>query len=289
MKKIALLLALWLAFAGGVSAQVSVEVVLEQDQFLPNESMPAKVRIVNNSGQTLRFGSEDWLNYSVEATDGFIVLKNANAPLAHNFEVKAGEVATTHADLSPCFDISKPGRYSVTATVNIKDWEAQVSSPPKHFDIIRGVKLWEQEFGVPQSPDDHSQPEVRKYILQQATLARHVELFLRLTDASESRTLRVFPIGQMISFSDPQTRVDQESNLHILYQAGAHVYNYTVINPEGELTTRQTYYYSGSSPHLRADDAGKVIIVGGVRHLADNDLPSSHKSKITNEIPLPVH
>ncbi len=178
---------LLLAFAGGLSAQVTVEVLLDQDQFLPNESLPAKVRIVNNSGQTLRFGSEDWLNYSVEAKDGFIVLKNGDAPLAHNFEVKAGEMATARADLSPCFDISKPGRYSVTATINIKDWEAQVSSAPKNFDVVRGVKLWEQEFGVPQSPDDHSQPEVRKYILQQATLSRHVELFLRLTDAAGER------------------------------------------------------------------------------------------------------
>jgi hypothetical protein len=289
MKHIGLLLALVLAFAGSLSAQVSVEVLMDQDQFLPNEAMTARVRIVNNSGQTLRFGPEDWLSYSIEAMDGFVVLKNGNAPVAHNFEIKAAEMATAHADLSPYFNVSKPGRYAVTATVRIKDWDVQVSSMPKHFDVIRGVKIWEQPFGVPQAPEDHSQPEVRKYILQQATLARHAELYFRLTDSGETKTLRVFPIGPMISFSDPQMHVDQNSNLHLVYQQAAHIYNYSVINPEGEVTTRQTYFYTSSAPHLRVDESGNIKIIGGERHVAENDLPSQRRPIYTNDLPLPVH
>src|ERR1700721_583260 len=122
MKNMVLPVALLLAFASGLSAQVTVQVLMDQDQFLPNESIPVKVRIVNNSGQTLRFGAEDWLSYSVEGTDGLIVLKTGDAPMGDNFEVKAAEMATTRADLAPCFDITKPGRYAVTATVNIQDW-----------------------------------------------------------------------------------------------------------------------------------------------------------------------
>jgi hypothetical protein len=288
MKHTGLSLALWLAFAGNLSAQVSVEVLMDHDQFLPNEAMSAKVRIVNNSGQTLRFGKEDWLSYSIEAKDGFIVLKNGNAPVPHDFEVKASEMATTRADLSPYFTLSKPGRYAVRATVHIKDWDQEVSSPPKNFDLIRGVKIWEQEFGVPQSAADHSQPEVRKYILQQATLARHAELYLRLTDGTETKTIRIFAIGPIISFSDPQMRLDQNSNLHLVYQEAAHIYNYSVVNPDGEVTTRQTYYYTGSSPHLRVDEAGNIKIIGGERHLADDDLPAKHRAIPTNDIPLPV-
>jgi hypothetical protein len=288
MKNMVLSVALLLAFASGLPAQVTVQVLMDQDQFLPNESIPVKVRIVNNSGQTLRFGAEDWLSYSVEGTDGLIVLKTGDAPMAHNFEVRAAEMATTRADLAPCFDITKPGRYAVTATVNIQDWSKNFTSAPKKFDVVTGTRLWEQEFGVPQSPTNHGQPEVRKYILQQATLSRHTQLYFRLTNAGESRTLRVFLVGQIISFSDPQMRVDQDSNLHLVYQTGAHVYSYTVINPEGELFTRQTFYYANSIPRLRVDDTGKVLVEGGVRHFADNDLPPTRKSILTNDIPLPV-
>jgi len=37
-----------------VSAQVTVELTQEQDQFLPAESIPLTVRITNRSGQSLR-------------------------------------------------------------------------------------------------------------------------------------------------------------------------------------------------------------------------------------------
>ena len=288
MKNIGLWLVLWLGFAGAVSAQVTAQVLLDQDQFLPDESIPVKVRIVNHSGQTLRFGKENWLSYSVEAHDGFIVLKNGDGPLAHDFEIKAAEMATTRSDLVPYFNITKPGRYSITATVRIKDWNQEVTSAPKYFDVIRGTKFWEQAFGMPQSPTNHGQPEVRKYILLQATLMKQTKLYLRLTDATETKSLRVFPIGPIISFSDPQMRVDQLSNLHLLYQDGAHVYNYTMFNPDGDALVRQTYFYSNSAPHLKVDDAGNATIVGGIRHLADNDLPTTRKSILTNDLPLPV-
>jgi hypothetical protein len=114
-----------------------------------------------------------------------------------------------------------------------------------------------------------------------------MKLYFRLTDAAETKTLRVAPVGPLISFSDPQTRVDQDSNLHLLYQEGAHVYNYMVFNPDGDMTVRQTYAYTDSAPHLKVDNTGKVLIFGGARHLAENDIPTSRPS-LTNVIPPPV-
>jgi hypothetical protein len=274
-----------LALTGSAPAQVSVEVLMGNAQFLAKESIPVRVRITNNSGQTLRFGDDDWLSYSVESADGTVVMKTGDAPIPHDFQVKAAEMATTHADLAPDFNIFKIGRYTVTATVRIRDWDKTVTSAAKPFDIINGTKIWEQEFGVPQSPTNHSQPEVRKYILQQATLVERMKLYLRLTDASESKSFRVYPIGPMISFSNPQTKVDQLSNLHLLYQSGAHVYNYTVINPDGDIIGRQTYYYANSSPHLNVDETGKIQIEGGVRHFDESDVPSSRKAIATNDTP----
>ena len=47
---------LFLALAFAAQAQVSVELLIDQEQFLRDESLPVKVRIVNRSGQTLHFG-----------------------------------------------------------------------------------------------------------------------------------------------------------------------------------------------------------------------------------------
>jgi hypothetical protein len=289
MKNTALSIALWLAWAGGLSAQVTVDVSLKQDQFLPGEKLPIRVKVANNSGQLLTFGDEIWLTYSVEARDGTIVARSGEVPIAHNLEVKPSAWAATTTDIAPYYDLSKPGRYSVIATVYIKDWQLKASSTPKFFDIINGTRFWEQEFGLPQSATNHNPPEVRKYILQQATLETAMNLYFRLTDSSESKTFKVFSIGPMISFSDPQIRVDASSNLHLLYQMSARTYSYTIINPDGEVTLRQTYVYSNSAPHLKVDEAGNAVIVGGIRQMAENDVPPTRKSSFTNEIPPPIH
>ena len=55
MKFSPLILGLTLLALTSARAQVSVEVVLDQEQFLPRESVPAAVRITNRSGQTLHF------------------------------------------------------------------------------------------------------------------------------------------------------------------------------------------------------------------------------------------
>jgi hypothetical protein len=288
MKNTALWLALWLGLTGSLQAQVTVEVSLKQEQFLAGESLPVKVRVANDAGQTLIFGDEAWLSYAVEARDGSIVLKSGEVPITHNLSIKPSEWAAMTTDIAPYFDLTKNGRYSVVATVYIKDWQRKVSSPAKYFDVISGNRVWEQEFGLPQAATDHNPPEVRKYILQQLTLENGLHLYARLTDATESRLFKVIPIGPMISFSDPQTRVDQASNLHLLYQTTARTYSYTVINPDGEIKLRQTYVYVDTVPRLKVDETGTAMIVGGKRQLAENDVPASRKSSLTNDIPPPA-
>jgi hypothetical protein len=154
--------------------------------------------------------------------------------------------------------------------------------------VISGTRFWEQEFGVPHTGTNNAEPEVRKYILTQATLSRRKKLYVRVTDASESKTFSVFALGPMISFSNPQMRVDQGSKLHVFYQDGAHSFSYNVVSPDGEQLVRQTYFNEVSPPRMKVAENGEVVITGGVRHYAANDLPFSKKSFSTNDIPPPV-
>jgi hypothetical protein len=273
---------------GALRAQVKVEVVMDQDQFVPGESVPVSVRVINHSGQTLHFGEEDWLSYSVESRDGFIVDKSGESPVAHGFEVQSADMATQHSDLGPFFNLTKAGRYKVTVTVRIKDWGTELTSEPKNFTIIRGFKLWEQEFGMPEAPATNSgPPETRKYILQQATYLKSMRLYLRLTDPAETKVFRVQRIGPMVSFSRPQTLLDKGNNLHLLYEEGARTFIYTVASPDGEIALRQTYYYSDSGPRLHMDDAGKISVDGGLRRVAANDLPPTKTVTLSNDPALP--
>lgn len=282
MKLTGLTLGLVLAPLLQVSAQVTVEVTLEQEQFLGGEALPAAVRITNRSGQTLRFGSEpDWLTFLVESRDGFIVVKNGEVPVLGEFALESSKVATRHVDLAPYFALSRPGAYKVTATVRVKAWDATLTAKPKSFDIIQGAKLWSQDFGVPAAAGVTNQsPEVRTYTLQQANYLRtQLRLYLRLTDAAESKVIKVFSLGPMVSFSQPEPQLDKFSNLHLLYQNGARSFNYSVVTPDGDMVVRQTYDYANSRPRLQVDRDGKFVVAGGVRRVTSNDLPAPKSSQ----------
>jgi hypothetical protein len=273
MKMLRLGLAVWLLSRLALSAQVKIEVVPEQDQFLPGETLTVAARVSNLSGQSLELGGEpDWLTFSVESRDGLVVAELAKAPVQGEFTLDSSKVAIKRVDLAPCFNLTRPGRYTVTAAVRIRAWNQEFSSKPRSFDIIQGAKLWEQEFGLPQ-PGNQS-PEVRKYVLQQANYLRQLKLYIRITDLADTRVFRVFAIGPMISFSQPQPQVDKSSNLHVLWQTGARAFAYRVINPDGDVIVRQTYDLIGSRPRLQFGEEGKVIVHGGARRVTRDDLPA---------------
>ena len=75
MKIFPLMLGVFLASTLWSVAQVSVELVLDQEQFLLNESLPVRARITNRSGQALQLGQEkDWLSFTIESRDDLALL-----------------------------------------------------------------------------------------------------------------------------------------------------------------------------------------------------------------------
>ena len=291
MKALGLSLGLCVAALSPVSAQVTVEVTQDQNQFLPAEALPTAVRITNRSGQTLHLGREDdWLTFSVQARDVEVVPKTGEVPVAGEFILESSRVATKRVDLAPYFSLGHSGRYSVTATVRIKDWNQEITSQPRNFDVIEGARLWEQDIGVPNSTNPaNATPEVRKFVLQQANyLKAQLRLYLRLTDASGAKTFRVFPIGPMVSFGRPEPQVDKFSNLHLLCQEGPHSFNYTVVNPDGEVIARRTYDYVDKRPRLQPDQDGEILVTGGVRRISPSDVPPYQPPTPAEEAPSPL-
>jgi len=257
-------------------AQVSVEVTLDQDQFLPSETLPVAVHITNRSGQPLHLGADaNWLTFDVESADGFIVVKNAEVPVTGEFDLDSSQVATKRVNLEPYFGLARAGRYRVVATLRIKEWGAVVSSGPQTFDVIDGAKLWSQDFGLPVPAGvTNRAPEVRKYVLEEANyLRQQLRMYALVSDASGSRVFKVSPIGAMVSFSQPDAQLDRASRLHVLYQSGASTFTYAVINPDGEIVQKEIYDYLNTHPRLRATGDGSITVNGGVRRLKADEMP----------------
>lgn len=238
--------------------------------------MPVTVRINNQSGQTLRLGeAADWLTFSVETREGAVVPMVKDVPVVGPFELLSSQQATKRVDLAPSFPVSQPGRYNIIANVHIKEWDREIASPPRAFDIINGLNLWDQEFGLPIAPGQtNASPELRRYVLQQANyVSGQLRLYLRVTDHTGTKLFRLVRVGGMLSFSRPEHLLDQASNLHLLYQDAPHAFNYSVFTPDGELILRQTHDYIGSRPRLKVDVDGKIQAFGGVRRETATDVP----------------
>lgn len=266
-------------------AQLAVEVVVDQDQFLRDESVTVKVRVTNRSGQTLHLGVDnDWLKFTVESPDAGSVARIGEVPVKGEFLLESASIATRQVDLAPSFDLTRPGRYSVIATVRIKEWGTEKSSDPRRFEVVRGTKLWEQEFGV---PSESGAPETRRYVLQQANYQKRLMLYLRLADLPDNRVFRVAPLGPLVSFSQPEAQVDRHSELNVIFQTGARSFLFYVIRPNGDVAIRQTYDYSGSRPTLRQTAEGRIFVGGGARRPNAFDIPSPQPEPAAATATLP--
>ena len=289
MKKLLFMLGMLAGWAFTSLAQVTVEVVLDQQQYLPSESLPVAVKITNRSGQTIHLGADpNWLTFSVESEDGFVVIKNGEAPVVSPFDLESSQMATKHVDLEPWFTLNKAGRYHVVATLRIKDWSAEEASQPAFFDVINGVMIWSQEFGLPVPPEAVNRvPEVRKYSLIKANyLKTQLRLYAQVSDPSDARIFKVANVGPLVSFSQPEAQVDRLGNLQVLYQSGASLFNYTVLDPNGEFVRREVFDYVNSRPRLSVDTNGDLTVLGGVRRLKPTEMP---RVKMPSEMFVPAH
>src|ERR1035437_5252177 len=124
MKTFLLVLVLAVLTSFRAAAQVSVEITMDQEQFLPSEAVPVAVKITNRSGQQLHLGTAaDWITFSVESTDGFILIKNAEVPVTGEFDLESSQIGIIkRVDFQPYFQMGRHGRYKVIATLRIKDW-----------------------------------------------------------------------------------------------------------------------------------------------------------------------
>ncbi|MEW6306048.1 MAG: hypothetical protein AB1705_21435 [Verrucomicrobiota bacterium] len=288
MRYLALIILLCLAGAASVRAQIKVEIVLDRKQFVPGESLVVGARIINHSGQPLKFGRDPgWLQINVEPTDNSVVQRLAPVPAVGEFELESAMMGTRRIDLAPCFDLSKPGRYHVTATVLVAEWNQQITSEPKAIEIFPGTTVWEQKFGVPNA-DRPDSPEFRKYALLKANHTDQKKYYVQVTDEYGVKTYGVFPVAPVIASREPLVLLDRRSNLHLLAPTGRISYGYYVISPSGNLILRERHDIAGNSfPRLRPAKDGEVNVVGGARKESPDDFPPPPTAKLEPPLEKP--
>lgn len=269
MKLAFALLSAWMVCS--LQAQVEVELKCAQKRFLPSESIPLSVRIGNLTGAPLKLGTwPGWLSFSVEQIPTGVAKKIGNVSESGEFTLEQSTVGTIKYDLASVYEIDQMGNYRVTATVTPVEGGESYTSAPLPIEVVNGTRIEERAFGYA-LPDGTI--EQRKYILQQANYLKQVQLYLRVTDLSESRTYKVISLGGLVSFKRPEFLVDKQSRFHVLHQYSATEHRYHVIDADGTMITREVRLGPERRPQLRVNDEGLVAVIGGVRRLDKNDVP----------------
>lgn len=286
MKRLFLIL-LGLLPMAGLQAQLRVELDFEQETYLPHEPLYAVVRIYNSSGQTLELGADnEWLAFTVESVDGHLVKQRKPVDVEGPFTLPSASRAKKMVNLAEAFELTRFGRYNVTATVRLKDWSEDFSSKAAAVGISTGVTLWESAFGIPNEQPDR-RPEVRKFQLVQANHLKKLNLYVRIISEAGDDTFSLFPLGPLLGFSKPEPQLDRWSNLHVLYQSSGRLYLYHVITPDGLLLARQSWEIDAHRPRMTADADGRITIQGGTRRPSGDDLPPPELLS-ENTAPSPV-
>ena len=140
-----LLAALWLVAPAALLAQLRVELAFEQETYLPHEPMHAVVRLYNTSGRQLHLGTDDqWLSFTVESADGKIVRQTKTPDVKGEFTLPNGSRARKMVNLAEAYELTRFGRYYVTAVVKIAEWGGEVFTSPsaRPVGIATGSTLW---------------------------------------------------------------------------------------------------------------------------------------------------
>jgi hypothetical protein len=254
----------------GLLAQVEIKLEFEQNQFLPSEPAIAVVRIINYTGSQLRLGEQPgWIRFSVENIDGTVVNRLRDPEETGAFSLKPSNRGTLRFNLAPLFKLDTIGRYRVTATVVTGGGNEHVVTAPVEFEIMRGVILWEREFGL-----SGGSGERRKYMIQQANYLKRPQIFASVADPTGATILKVVRLGSIVSFNPPsEFRLDRTNRLHVLHQVGADEFVHHRISPDGEVEIRHIYGNRTGRPELGMNDEGEVAVIRGRRKASASDIP----------------
>lgn len=296
MKKLLLALGVFLLSVESLLSQLSVGIKTDQQIYLSGEAIYLTMEVCNLSGQTLVLGEyPDWLEITLETQDSKTISRTANLDLSGEFKLTSSMSAKRAINIQPYFDLLGSGRYKVTATVHLPQWEQTFTSATQFFEVIKGVELVAFNVGVPEekkegpvedaeeeevkqdAPTNNSSlkpgPETRRYALVKVSYLDKMRLYVRITDIYGAIIYHVIPVCGMVAFSSPKALVDSESQLHILNQVHAKRFIYFVVNSKGEMVRRFFYDYIGTKPVLNQNDDGSINVRNGVRIRTSFDFP----------------
>ncbi|MBI2438533.1 MAG: hypothetical protein HYV36_06955 [Lentisphaerae bacterium] len=269
-----------------VAAQVALSLTLPSAKALLYEDVMAMVVIENNSGQMLDIearpariatrsvaggpGQERfWLE--VERADGHIIPRRDDAPVLPAAKIMPGEARAFELNVPRLFAIRRDGLYKIRAGVEING--ARFASPERTLEIVNGFELKRLTAGVPGVPG-----ALRTYILSYFHKDRVEDIYLRIEDADRT-VYGLFNLGRIVRVRDPELKVDEAGNAHVLFQTAGLAFVHAAFTPFAVQLFSKNYAGRRGQASLTLQPNGQIAVLDGVE-IASGETPAKDKTDL---------
>lgn len=261
MKRFLVFLLAFSACAGGLRAQISVQLRVDKEFFLLYEAIPVVVSLHNMSGRTIQLEGtteRSWLNFNVVEENGTAVRVLGRLNTEQTVLIPSGQTVSRTVDLLPLYELRTRGNYRVEAQVS--PGGVQVNSMPVKFTVIQGRELWKRTVGLPSL--DGGKDEYRAYSLLAHQTEKGDILYVSVKDDPPRLVYGVIQLGMFLSLMQPVVELDRDAHLHVMYQNGPRSFGYVEVDPRAKVLQRAAYSNHMSKPRL-VNTNGAVAIQGG--------------------------
>ena len=285
---------LTLAAPGLLHAQLSVSMKLERTNFVKHESIVAVVSVRNLAGKDVVLGGPGelgWLQIDLQRSDGTTLLPAAGAPKAESTVIKDGKTLTRRINLTNFFLLTDPGTYLVNCQVYFPPLQRWLGAEHKSVFRVSTPRpaFWERTVGVPAShPSAGRYRHYKLFTGKTSTITpggnSDVQyIYLSLTDEETGDNITTFPLGELLSYRDPQATTDRNGNICVLYMTAPQLFQYMVLDVDGAVIEEKAYKgLPNSSPQLMQSQSGTVAVRGGVLfdRIAESDTQREQKKTL---------
>ena len=287
-KYLALLIGISMLSATSVMARIGIDVKTEYPSFIRYEPIEVTVTMTNYTGNVLDFGTKDnpsgHLKLIIKGNSAGAQQVVRKTGVTAGLKFEAGSTRQISFQINNMYNFQQTSTYSLKAQVGHKRLKYDYQSDTKRFDVRSGIKIWNNEVGVPDGGNS-DQIAKREYTLLRVHFSKDDIYALRVED--DNHVYNVFRLGKFIYGGKPECEVDAVSNLHILKRVKSNLFVYRVFNCSGEQMERTFYVTSQNRPELyREDESGTVSVIGGREAVKGQDYvlaPDSHA--VAKEIP----
>ncbi len=286
------LAALMLAWALPAAAQVSVDLVFNQEKYMQYEPIYAKVRLRNFSGQPLVFGKDDQLKGELQLevvhNKRFVkLLKDQKFSLIGTV-LLPGQSDEFTFRVDQYYKMTKNGHYTIHAFVRHAKLTDVFRSADRSIEVTPGVEVWRRTVGVPDVlagsrgvQEKASALKTRSFSLRvlEERAVRHYYVVVE----DSKRVYGVLCVGKEVSSAPRAQEVDMLSRLHLVVPVASRLFRYMIINLDGKIEHQEMLKREQSVPTLILDrKSGQVTRVGGVEAVpgVDYKLPESKKESL---------